>query len=196
MGSVIVVQFITVDGVVEDPDGTKGTPIGGWATRLGPDAIAGDKFDISPLLEHGALLLGHWTWQLFSQRWPARSGDFPDVMNRSTKIVASRRRPDLTAWNNSHVLDLPLSDGVGRLTDAGDVVIIGSTTIVHALADADLVDEYRLLTFPTTAGEGQRLFTRPMDLVLTDVRAVGPMAMTTYRRVRAVLPADAPSSPS
>ena len=74
--SVIVVEFVTVDGVVEDPDGSGGTATGGWAFRHGPEAVAGDKFRLGPLLDTGTLLLGRTTWELFSKLWPGRTDEF------------------------------------------------------------------------------------------------------------------------
>ena len=74
--SVIVIQFITLDGVVSDPDGSGGTPAGGWAFRHGPETVAGDKFRLGSTLDGGVMLLGRTTWQLFSRLWPGRDDPF------------------------------------------------------------------------------------------------------------------------
>lgn len=66
MSRVIVIQFTSLDGVVSDPDGSDGTAHGGWAFCHGPEAVAGDKFELGALLDEGTLLLGRRTWQLFS----------------------------------------------------------------------------------------------------------------------------------
>jgi dihydrofolate reductase len=182
MADVIVIQFITIDGIVEDPDGSKGTPRGGWGFRFGPEAIAGDKFGLGSRLDTGVLLFGHRTWQLFSRLWPSRTTEFADAMNRSAKVVVSHSQQDLAAWGNSTQLEGGLLDGVTQLAAQRDVVVIGSTSVVHALMDADLVDEYRLLVFPTALGDGERLFTSRVDLELARADSAGPMMLMTYRR--------------
>ena len=154
--SVIVIQFITLDGVVSDPDGSGGTPAGGWAFRHGPETVAGDKFRLGSTLDGGVMLLGRTTWQLFSRLWPGRDDPFAARMNAVPKLVASRTLTDASAWANSRVIDGDLVDVVRR--ERRDVVIAGSLSVVHALMAADLVDEYRLLTFPTVLGTGERLF--------------------------------------
>src|SRR5262245_8557987 len=105
MGSVIVAEFVTLDGVVEDPDGSGGTPAGGWAFHAGPDVFAGDKFGLTPSMADGVLLLGRSTWDLFASRWPDRSGGFADVMNASAKRVVTHRPAPVETWANSAVLD-------------------------------------------------------------------------------------------
>lgn len=180
MGKVIVIQFVTLDGVVEDPDGRGGTPLGGWAFRFGPEAIAGDKFRLGPILETGVLLFGRRTWEHFSALWPTRTDPFSTAMNKAQKVVVTRGRPDLSAWSSSTVLDGDLVDGVARLAPQRDVVVIGSTSVVRELVAADVVDEYRLLTFPTFLGDGARLFTAPVHLALVSVDTAGPATLATY----------------
>jgi len=173
---VIVVAFTTLDGVVEDPDGSWGASFGGWAFRQGPQVFAGDKFRLGPILESGAMLFGRSTWEAFAARWPGRSGDFADVMNRARKYVVSRTLRSVDAWSNSVLLDTDLTVGVERLRTERDVVVVGSTDVVHQLAAKDLVDEYRLLVLPTVLGDGERLFdaTRAeLDLVSSDETEVG-----------------------
>ncbi|URN05772.1 dihydrofolate reductase family protein [Actinomadura madurae] len=126
--SVIVIEFITMDGIVSDPDGSAGTPTGGWAFRHGPETVAGDKFRLGETLDQGVMLLGRRTWQLFSRIWPGRDDPFAARMNAAPKLVASRTLTDTSAWATS------------------------------TLIDGDLIDEYRLLTFPTILGTGERLF--------------------------------------
>jgi len=103
--SVIVIQFVTLDGVVSDPDGTEGSPGGGWAFRHGPEAVAGDKFRLGERLDTGTLLLGRRTWQLFSRLFPLRADPFSTAMNRAPKAVAARTPFDVAAWSNSTLLD-------------------------------------------------------------------------------------------
>jgi dihydrofolate reductase len=180
MGKVIVTQFVTLDGVVEDPDGRGDAPFGGWAFRFGPEAIAGDKFRLGPILETGVLLFGRQTWEHFSRLWPTRTDPFSAAMNRLPKKVVTRGTPDLSAWSNSSVLDGDLADAVGILAKERDVVVIGSTSVVRELAAAGAVDEYRLITFPTVVGTGTRLFSTPVELELVSADAVGQTTLTTY----------------
>ena len=154
--SVIVIQFITLDGIISDPDGSAGTPSGGWAFRHGPETVAGDKFRLGSTLDDGVMLLGRTTWQLFSRIWPGRDDPFSARMNAVPKLVATRSLTDTSAWANSRVIDGDLVDAVRR--ERRDVIITGSLSIVRALMAADLIDEYRLLTFPTILGAGERLF--------------------------------------
>lgn len=184
MGKVIVIQFITLDGVVEDPDGRGGTAFGGWAFRFGPEAIAGDTFHLGPILESGVILLGRGTWEHFSQLWPTRSDAFSTAMNSATKLVVTRGNPDLSAWSNSRVLEGDLVDAVTQLAEERDVVVIGSTSIAKQLAAAGTVGEYRLITFPTAIGDGERLFDAPADLKLASVDDAGPATLTTYAVAR------------
>jgi dihydrofolate reductase len=183
MNRVIVIQFTTLDGVVEDPDGSAGTPYGGWAFRHGPDAVAGDKFRLGPRLDSGVLLLGRGTWQLFSKLWPHRTDDFSTRMNAAPKKVASRTLTDLGAWQNSALITGELVEEVAHLRDERDVIVIGSTSVVHTLMEHGLVDEYRLLVFPTVLGEGRRLFSGPAgagDLRLVSVEQSGAAALLRY----------------
>jgi dihydrofolate reductase len=165
---VIVVAFTTVDGTVEDPDGTWASPSGGWGARVGPETFAGDRFGLAPLLASGAMLYGRRTWEAFAQRWPYREGDFATVMNRSRKVVASTSLRSVEAWSGSILLDGDLVEAVERLRADGPVAVVGSTSIVHQLAAADLVDEYRLRVLPVAAGGGERLFADVADLRLAE----------------------------
>jgi dihydrofolate reductase len=187
---IIVIEFITLDGVIEDPDGSAGTPSGGWAFRYGPEAVAGDKFRLGPRLDTGALLFGRTTWQLFSRLWPPRTDEFSTKMNRAPKWVASRTLTDVGAWANSTVIEGELTEQVQRLRGERDVVVIGSTSVVHELMRHELVDEYRLLVFPTVLGTGRRLFETPAgaeDLRLVSVEQSGAAALLRYEK--AVIPA-------
>ncbi len=154
--SVIVIEFITLDGIVSDPDGSGGMPAGGWAFRHGPETVAGDKFRLGTTLDEGVMLLGRRTWQLFSRLWPGRDDPFSARMNAVPKLVVTRALTDTSAWANSEVIDGDLIDAVKR--EPRDVIITGSLSVVHALMAEDLIDEYRLLTFPTILGTGERLF--------------------------------------
>ena len=190
MGDVIVIQFCTLDGVVSDPDGRGGTGHGGWAFRYGAGPVSDDKFRLGARMEQGVQLYGRRTWQHFARLWPGRDGDFARLMNAVPKRVATRTGIDAIAWSNSAAIDGDPLAWVADERDRRDVVVIGSLSLVHALAAADLVDEYRLITFPTVVGEGDRLFATgtPADFRFTVVEpadAAGVTALTVLRRERA-----------
>jgi len=166
---VIVIEFMTLDGVVEDPDGSGGTPFGGWAFRFGPEAVAGDKFALGSLLDTGVMLLGRATWQLFAKIWPDRDDEFARKMNAMPKLVASRSLVSVDDWANSTLLRGDLTQAVAA--ERRDVVITGSMSLVEQLGD--LVDEYRVVVFPTVVGEGRRLFTKPANLELVSAEPLG-----------------------
>jgi dihydrofolate reductase len=181
--SVIVIEFITLDGVVSDPDGSGGTPAGGWAFRHGPEAVAGDKFRLGSVLDDGVMLLGRRTWQMFSRIWPGRDDPFSRRMNAVPKLVASRTLTDVSAWGPSQVVDGEVADAVKR--EQRDVIVTGSLSIVQALLAADLVDEYRLLTFPEILGTGERLFpggSPPASLECLSAERSGAAALARYGR--------------
>jgi dihydrofolate reductase len=185
MGRLIVIAFITLDGVVEDPDGSDHTDFGGWAMRHGPQGVAGDKFRLGPILEHGTLLFGRRTWEHFSTLWPTRDDPFSRSMNTATKAVATHREIDPDVWSNSRALDQPLASWVRDSVRTTDVVVIGSGSVVEALTEEELVDEYRLLVFPTAAGSGRRLFAAGHQLELTRAEQVGPAALCVLTPDRA-----------
>jgi dihydrofolate reductase len=175
----IIAEFITLDGVIEDPDGTWGAPGGGWAIKHGPQVFGGDKFRLGPIMQTGALLFGRGTWQAFAQRWPGRSGEFADAMNAARKYVASTTLSDAGEWANSSILDGDVVSAVEQILEVGDVAVIGSPGLAHRLAAVGLVDEYRLLVMPEVVGTGVRLFPdghrAELRLVSCDLTDHGPM---------------------
>ena len=181
--SVIVIEFITLDGIVSDPDGSGGTPAGGWAFRHGPGTVAGDKFRLGSTLDDGVMLLGRRTWQLFSRIWPGRDDPFSARMNAVPKLVASRTLTDASAWANSRVIPGDIASTVK--SEGRDVIIAGSLSVVHALMAEDLIDEYRLLTFPTILGAGERLFPAggpPTYLECRSAERAGAAVLARYGR--------------
>jgi len=188
---IIVAEFTTLDGVIEDPDGTWGAACGGWAMRQGPQVFAGDKFHLGPIMDDGALLFGRGTWQAFAQRWPLRTGAFADAMNAARKYVASTTLADTSAWANSVVLDGDLPDAIQRARQDQDIALIGSPGLAHQLAAAGLVDEYRLLVLPTVVGTGVRLFAdeQEADLRLISSDVVDSGVLLRYDVVRGASPA-------
>lgn len=181
--SVIVIEFITLDGIVTDPDGSGGTPAGGWAFRHGREAVAGDKFRLGSVLDEGVLLLGRKTWELFSGIWPGRGDPFSARMNAAPKLVATRTLTSTSAWSNSQAVDGDVVGAVKR--EQRDVIITGSLSLVHTLMASDLIDEYRLLTFPAILGTGERLFPEggpPAYVELASVEQAGPAVLSRYLR--------------
>ena len=181
--SVIVIEFITLDGIVSDPDGSGGTPAGGWAFRHGPETVAGDKFRLGSTLDDGVMLLGRRTWQLFARLWPGRDDPFSARMNAVPKLVATRKLTGTSAWANSRVIHGDIVDTVK--SERRDVIITGSLSVVHALMAEDIIDEYRLLTFPTILGTGMRLFPvggPPAYLECLSAEQAGAAVLTRYGR--------------
>jgi dihydrofolate reductase len=176
MGKVVVSQFMTLDGVVEDPGGSEKFERGGWAFEFnrGPE---GDKFKLDEVMDAAALLLGRTTYEGFAAAWPEREGEFADKFNNMPKYVVSSTLTD-PEWNNTHVLGDDLPAEVNRLKDEvdGDVLVNGSVQLVRALGDGGLVDEWRLMVFPVVLGKGKRLFgdgIAKMPLALSQSMPVG-----------------------
>lgn len=189
MGDVIVIQFSTLDGVVSDPDGRWGTGHGGWAFRYGLGPVSDDKFRLGSRMTEGVQLYGRRTWEHFARLWPGRDTDYARVMNEVPKRVATRAGIDARAWSNSAPIVGDPLDWVREERAQRNIVVIGSLSLVHALAAADLVDEYRLITFPTVVGAGDRLFAAgvPADFRFTVAEpadAAGLTMLTVLRRHR------------
>ena len=176
MHKVIVAQFTSLDGVVEDPDGSGGTPFGGWAFRYGPGPVAGDKFRLGEILETGVKLNGRTTWELFSTIFPARDDDFSRRLNSMQKLVASRSLESADRWANSALLQGDLCEAVAERVQHQDVLVTGSASIVDQLVARDMVDEFRLMVFPLVLGKGRRLFdgaSTPVELELVSSEDAG-----------------------
>ena len=175
MGRIVVTEFVSLDGVVEDPGGAEGYKYGGWSFEFNRGE-EGDKFKLDEALEADALLLGRVTYEGFAAAWPSRDGEFADKFNNMPKYVVSSTLED-PEWNNSTVLKGDVAEEVGKLKEQnGDVVVHGSPQLVQTLLERDLVDELRLMVFPVVLGTGKRLFGDTSDrkrMKLTDCKAVG-----------------------
>lgn len=180
MARIIVAQFITLDGVVEDPDGSGGTAFGGWAFRHGPEAVAGDKFAWGQILQTGVFLFGRNTWEYFSTLWPGRDDPFARALNAADKAVATRSGVDPGRWQNSRVVNGDVLEWARKESADRDVAIIGSGSLTELFIDAGAVDEYRLRVFPTATGAGRRLFRKECRLELVSAEQMGPTVLTTY----------------
>jgi dihydrofolate reductase len=189
MGRIVVTEFVSLDGVMEDPGGSEDFEHGGWSFEInrGED---GDKFKLDEALEAEALLLGRVTYEGFAEAWPSRDGEFADKFNTMPKYVVSSTLED-PEWTNSTVLKGDLPDEVSKLKQEqdGDIVVHGSAQLVQALVDNDLVDELRLMVFPVVLGSGKRLFGDTSDkksLRLADSKMVGDgVAILTYAPAQA-----------
>lgn len=187
MTDVVVSQFVSLDGVVEDPAGNEGSGLGPWSFGFDRGAD-GDKFKLDEVMASDALLLGRTTYEGFAAAWPSRSGEFADKFNGMAKYVVSTTMGE-PEWNNSTVISENLAEEVSKLgqQDGGDILVNGSIRLVRALMEDDLVDEYRLMVFPVVLGSGRRLFgegSPRTTLRLAGSRAVGPdgVLVLTYRR--------------
>jgi dihydrofolate reductase len=188
MRKVVVTQFVSLDGVMEDPGGSEGTDLGAWTFKFdrGDD---GNKFKLDEVMAADALLLGRVTYEGFAAAWPSRKDEagFADKFNGMPKYVVSNTlsKPE---WNNSHVIDPgDIAGAVNKLKEDGDgdILVNGSNTLMQALMEHDLVDEYRLMVFPVVLGQGKRLFQdgRPRTtLKLVSNQPVGPdgVVVLTY----------------
>jgi dihydrofolate reductase len=160
MGKIVVTEFVSLDGVMEDPGGAEGFEHGGWTFEFdrGED---GDAFKLDELRASDAQLLGRVTYEGFAKAWPTMegTGEFGEKMNGMPKFVVSRTLSSAD-WNNTTILKGDLVEEVGRLKEQfdGDILVAGSAQLVQGLLEQDLVDELRLMVFPVVLGKGKRLF--------------------------------------
>jgi dihydrofolate reductase len=185
MGRIVVTEFISLDGVVEDPGGSEDFKYGGWSFEFDRGA-EGNEFKVDETRASAALLLGRVTYEGFAEAWPSREGEFADLFNAMPKYVVSSTLTQ-AKWTNSTVIQgADLVQAVSKLKqDAdGDVVVHGSVQLVQALIAHDLVDELRLMVFPVVLGTGKRLFGDPGEkktLQLVDSKVVGDgVVILTY----------------
>jgi dihydrofolate reductase len=176
MARIVVTEFVSLDGVVEDPGGAEDYKYGGWSFEFDRGA-EGDQFKVDETRASTAMLLGRRTYEGFAEAWPSREGEFADMFNSMPKYVVSSTLEN-PEWTNSTVIDGDLVAEVAKLREGpdGDIVVHGSAQLVQALIEHDLVDELRLMVFPVVLGSGKRLFGDPGEkktLRLVDSKAVG-----------------------
>jgi dihydrofolate reductase len=176
MGRIVVSQFITVDGVIEDPGGAEGFERGGWAFRF-ERGDEGDRFKFDEVMASDALLLGRRTYEGFAEAWPSRTGEFADKFNSMPKYVVSEALND-PEWANSTVVGGDVASAVATVKERHerDILVNGSAQLTRALLAEGAVDELRLMVFPTVLGAGKRLFgqAEPQVLLrLTESRRAG-----------------------
>jgi dihydrofolate reductase len=190
MGELVVTEFITLDGVIEDPGGSEGGPNAGWSMGFPTDD--GMQFKFEELRAADVQLLGRITYQGFAAAWPAMeeaTGDFGKKMNDMPKVVVSTTLTEAN-WRNTTIVSTDVAAAVRRLKEqyAGNVLVAGSAKLVEFLRVNDLVDEYRLMVYPIVLGQGKRLFTDPSvvtRLQLAETRTAGPdVPLHIYRPAR------------
>ena len=184
MGKIVVTEFVSLDGVMEDPGGSENFKHGGWTFQI-DRGEEGDKFKLDETMAAKAQLLGRRTYEGFAEAWPQREGEFADMFNNMPKYVVSSTLKD-PDWSNTTVLSGDLAEEVSKLRDEidGDILVAGSAQLVQGLIDKGLVDELRLMVFPVVLGSGKRLFGETNDkqsLKLTNSLFVGDgVAILTY----------------
>jgi dihydrofolate reductase len=189
MGRIVVTEFMSLDGVVEDPGGSESYRHGGWTFEI-DRGEEGNRFKLEETFEAEAQLLGRVTYEGFAEAWPSREGEFADKLNSMPKYVVSSTLEE-AEWSNSTVLRGDPVEEVTRLKGEidGVILIAGSVQLVQALIEHDLVDELRLMVFPVLLGEGKRLFgevSEKKPLRLTDSRTVGEgVVLLTYEAAAA-----------
>jgi dihydrofolate reductase len=188
MGKLVVTEFVSIDGVFEDPGGAEGYEHGGWTFEYDRGAD-GDSFKLDELKEAEAQLLGRVTYEGFAKAWPSRKDEFADKLNRDPKYVVSTTLKDPT-WQNTTVIAEDVPEEVAQLKAAtsGVILVAGSGRLVETLLAHDLVDELRLMVFPTVLGRGRRLFPGGIDRLrfrVNQMKAVGPDGVQVHTYVRA-----------
>jgi dihydrofolate reductase len=190
MGRIVISENVSLDGVVQDPTGDEGFRHGGWFSQIGDkDREEWAKVELDEALGAEAQLLGRRSYEFFAARWPSRSGEWADRLNSMPKYVVSSTLVD-PDWNNSTVLKGDVVNEVSKLKQEldGEIVVYASCQLVRTLMEHDLVDELRLMVYPSVLGAGERLFGETSDkksVRLLSTRTVGDgLAYLTYELVR------------
>ncbi|MGH3452544.1 MAG: dihydrofolate reductase family protein [Haloechinothrix sp.] len=176
VGRIVVTEFVSLDGVMEDPGGSEDFKYGGWSFEFARGE-EGDRFKLDEALQAQALLLGRVTYEGFAEAWPTRTGEFADKFNSMPKYVVSSTL-DQAEWNNTTVLKGDIVETASKLRQEvdGDIVVHGSAQLVQFLIEHDLVDELRLMVFPVVLGAGKSVFGTTSDrknLRLVESKTVG-----------------------
>jgi dihydrofolate reductase len=187
MGRIVVTEFVSLDGVMEDPGGAEDFEHGGWTFEI-DRGEEGNRFKLEETMEAEAQLLGRVTFEGFAAAWPSREGEFADKLNQMPKYVVSSTLGE-PEWENSTVLRGDLSEEIAKLKAEvdGTILVAGSCRLAQGLLELDLVDELRLMVFPVVLGSGRRLFgetSAKRPLRLADSKVVGDgVAILTYEPV-------------
>jgi dihydrofolate reductase len=190
MGKIVISTNVSLDGVVQDPDGEEGFRLGGWFGQFGgKDLEQWAKVETEEALGAEALLLGRRSDEWFAKRWLSRSGEWADKLNRMPKYVVSSTLEE-PRWSNSTVLKGDVVTEVSKLKQEldGEILVYASYQLGRTLIDHDLVDELRLTVFPVVLGAGERLFGETSDkkaIRLVGTRTLGDgLVFVTYQTVR------------
>ena len=190
MGKIVISTNVSLDGVVQDPDGEEGFRLGGWFGQFGgKDLEEWAKFVLEEALGSEALLLGRRSDEWFATRWASRTGEWADRLNSLPKYVVSSTLEE-PKWSNSTVLTGDVVSEVSKLKQelAGEIVVYASYQLGRTLIEHDLVDELRLFVFPVVLGAGERLFGETSDkkpLRLVDTKTIGDgLTYLSYEMVR------------
>jgi dihydrofolate reductase len=188
MGKLVVTEFLTLDGVMQDPGGAEKETFdrGGWSFRF--DRGVGDRFNYDEVMAADAQLLGRVTSAAFATAWPTMegTGDFGEKFNAMPKFVVSTTLEN-PEWNNSTVLRGDLAEEVGKLKEqfSGDILVAGSATLVQSLLARGLVDQLNLMVFPVLLGAGKRLFAdaaSAAEFSLAETRQTGAVAILIFQK--------------
>jgi dihydrofolate reductase len=187
---VVVSEFVSLDGIIEDPGGSGESDRGGWSLQF-DRGTEGNEFKFDELASADALLLGRFTYEGFASAWPQleeQTGEYGAWMNGYPKHVVSTTLEEPLEWNNSTLIEGDLAEEVSRLKqqEGKDILIFGSGQLARTLMEHNLIDEYRLMIFPIVVGKGKRLFGETQEmkvLELVSTRQVGPdgVLVLTYR---------------
>jgi dihydrofolate reductase len=196
MRRLVVVNNISLDGVMQAPGGREedtrgGFEHGGWATKPNEDPdVMGAMGE--HMADTGPLVFGRRTYEQFYSFWPhQRDNPFTEILNSTQKYVASRTLTEPLPWSNSTLLEGDAAHAVARLKEepGKDLVVLGSGDLLQSLIGRDLVDEYLLLIHPIVLGNGRRLFAEgsvfaPLRLVRS-ITASSGVIVATYQRANA-----------
>ncbi|MHB8695109.1 MAG: dihydrofolate reductase family protein [Solirubrobacteraceae bacterium] len=192
MGTIVMSgpQNVSLDGVVQDPDGQEGFGLGNWFVQFGGnDLEQWNKVALDEAVRAKAWLLGRRSYEFFGVRWRPRSGELADRLNSMPKYVVSSTLED-PEWNNTTVLKGDVVTEVSKLKQEldGEIVVPASYQLARTLLEHDLVDELRLVVFPVVLGSGERLFGESIDkkpMRLVSVTTIGDgLAFVTYEVAR------------
>jgi dihydrofolate reductase len=188
MGTIVISENVSLDGVVQDPAGDEGFRHGGWVGLIKDSPQLG-KLALDEALRAEAMLLGRRSYEWLAARWPERTGELAERLNSMPKYVVSSTLED-PAWSNSTVLEGDAVDAVSKLKHdlEGEILVAASFQLLRTLMEHDLVDVLRLKVFPVVLGDGERLFgetsdKKPMRLVGTQTLE-GGVAVLTYESAR------------
>jgi dihydrofolate reductase len=190
MAKIVISTNVSLDGVVQDPDGEEGFRLGGWfGEHGGKDLERWTEILLDEAQRTDALLLGRRSDEWFATRWESRTGEWADRLNSLPKYVVSATL-ETPRWRNSTVLYGDVVEAVSKLKHEldGEIVVYASYQLGRSLIDHDLVDELRLFVFPVVLGDGERLFGQTSDkksLKLLSSRTVGDgLVFLTYEVIR------------